>query len=289
MNNQNICDDGALLLGYTAGSLDHEESARVAGHVERCPRCREMVRENESLIQVCRAAKELTSRHPSSEILTLLAEGPADTPDMIEARAHVENCGECLEVVSVLEKVGADLSRQEEPKRPGESMKEALAQGPTFWRRAVLWFSSPVPAYILVLLMVYPAYLGLVGIGRLNSRLTVLESPTLLAPPVALETGRERGREEPRLTIDEDEGRRVITFFIPIAAERYLYRAELTRRGGRVFYDEDAQSFDGIGTFALYLPEGALAPGDYELRVEEIERQSREVANVIEFAFTLTR
>jgi hypothetical protein len=104
-----------------------------------------------------------------------------------------------------------------------------------------------------------------------------------------LESGRERGREESRLTIDESGGRRVVTFFIPIAAERYRYRVELTRRGSRVFYDGDARSFDGIGTFALYLPDGALVPGEYELRVEEVDNQSREVSNVIDFLFTLAR
>ena len=50
MNNENICEDGALLLGYTAGTLATEESTRVDRHLSSCIQCQEMVRENEELI-----------------------------------------------------------------------------------------------------------------------------------------------------------------------------------------------------------------------------------------------
>jgi anti-sigma factor ChrR (cupin superfamily) len=289
MNNQSICEDGALLLGYTAGSLDQEESTRVAAHVGRCTRCQEMVRENENLIRVYRTATIRESSHPSTEILTLLAEGLAGTPEVVEARAHVDDCGECMEVVSVLQKVETDLVRLERSKKAGESMKQWLTGVQAFWERSASWLASPVPAYVLVLLMAYPAYLGLIGLGGLRQRLENLESPALLAPPIAVKSARERGRQEPRLAIEQSGGHRVVTFFIPIADERYLYRVELTRRGNRVFYEDDARSFDGIGTFALYLPDGALAPGDYELRVEEVDKQSGKVVNVIEFAFNVIR
>jgi hypothetical protein len=247
-----------------------------------------MVRENENLIRAYRTAAIQESPHPSADTLTLLAEGLADTPDVVAARAHVDDCGECMEVVSVLQRVEPDLQRQHPSRKAGESMKQVLTAVQSFWGRAS-WLASPVPAYVLVLLMLYPAYLGLIGLGDLSRRLENLESPALLAPPLAVESSRERGREEPRLAIEQSGEHRVVTFFIPIAVERHLYRVELTERGNRVFYDDDARSFDGIGTFALYLPDGALAPGDYELRVEEVERQSGEVANVIEFAFNVTR
>jgi hypothetical protein len=179
------------------------------------------------------------------------------------------------------------MERPEPSQKPQEKPRPGLSRLKDFWLLFPSWVASPVPAYVLLLLLLYPAYLGLIGIGGLNERLENLEAPALLSPPVALESGRERGAEEPRLQIDRSGEHRVVTFFVPIAPERYRYRIELTRRGERAFFNADARSFDGIGTFALLLPEGALPAGSYVLRVEEVEKQSEEVANVIEFVFTL--
>jgi hypothetical protein len=179
------------------------------------------------------------------------------------------------------------MERAESSTKPGETSRPGTSRLKDFWRLFPSWLANPVPAYVLLLLLAYPAYLGFVGIGGLNERLENLEAPALLSPPVALESGLERGAEEPRLQIDRSGGHRVVTFFVPIAPERYRYRVELNRRGKRIFINEDARSFDGIGTFALLLPEGALSAGSYVLSVEEVEKQSGKVANVIEFVFTL--
>jgi hypothetical protein len=279
MNEQTICEDEALLLAYAAGSLDEEQSGRVAQHVGRCAKCQEAVQGNEALIRVYRVFQKHEVAHPSSETLVQLVQDPAETSELVAARAHVDVCSECLDVISVLQRVETDLDRESDTEsKPG------------FWRkwltaaRASHWLASPLPAYVLVLLLLYPAYVGLIGSsGRLDS----FEEPALLSPPVALESGRERGAEVPRLHIDRSGRHRVVTFFVPIAPQRYRYRVELTRRGERIFYADEARSFDGIGTFALLLPEGTLESGSYTLRVEEVDKQSRETANVIEFVFEL--
>ena len=282
MENDNICEDGALLLGYTAGTLGAEESAQVDRHLSGCARCREMVRENEEMIRVYRTVR-IEAAHPSAEVLTQLAEG-LSTPELSEARAHVDNCQECLEVVSVLARVDAEMEREEPAGKPrGETSRPGTTRLKDFWLLFPSWLASPVPAYVLLLLLAYPAYLGFVGMGGLET----LEGPSLLVPPVTLESGAERGAEAPRLQIERSGEHRVVTFFVPIAPDRYRYQIELTRRGERIFINEDARSFDGIGTFALLLPEGALSAGSYTLRVEEVEKDGGEVANVIEFVFTL--
>jgi hypothetical protein len=91
--------------------------------------------------------------------------------------------------------------------------------------------------------------------------------------------------------MDPSGTHRVLTFFVPIAGERYRYRVELMRDRERLFLDEDAQSFDGVGTFGLLFPVGSLGPGEYEIRVEERERAAGEegkLANVITFSFSIS-
>jgi hypothetical protein len=288
MNDESICEDGALLLGYAAGSLDEAQSTRVARHVERCAKCRTAVQGDEELIQLYRAVQKQEAAHPSPELLVELSQGRSDTPELARARLHAEGCSECREVVSVLEKLETDLSGAPEPTGLRKLWRQWLtgmraAEGGLSW-----WLSSPLPAYLLVLLLLYPAYLGLVGVDDLSERLESLEAPTLLSPPITLKSGKERGAGEPQLQIERSGEYRVVTFFVPIAPQKYRYWVELTREGEQIFHDDDARSFDGIGSFALLLPEGALASGSYLLRVEEVDRQSGETANVIEFAFALT-
>jgi hypothetical protein len=122
--------------------------------------------------------------------------------------------------------------------------------------------------------MAYPAYLGLSGLRDLQQQIADLESPALLTSPWSLETDAQRGPGVSSVTIHSSGNHEVLTFFVPIAPERYRYRVELKHQSKRVFLAEDAKSFDGVGTFALLLPKGTLSPGDYELVVEELERQA---------------
>jgi hypothetical protein len=199
--------------------------------------------------------------------------------DVGDARRHLETCGECREIVSVLEKVQKEEEGASDAEPIGERVRAVWADLDRFMKLG--WMRSPVPAYLLALLLLYPAYRGLIGAGA-------QPTPQLLPPPIPIASETERGPAETPIRVEAGSERTVLTVFVPIAPDRYRYRLELrTQQGRRLFVVDDAQSFDGVGTFALTLPKGFLGAGVYELRVGEWERDGTEPANEYVFPFSV--
>ena len=274
-NQAQICGDAPLLLWYAAGALGEEEAAQVARHVVDCAGCRALVQENKKLAEIYRAAGSW-SQHLAPETLVRAVSGEGDVDDV---RRHLAGCEECRQIVSVLEKVQKD-------EQVSSGVVEELGAGiRSVWTGIAksAWMRSPLPAYMLALLLFYPAYRGLVGGGA--SRM-----PRLLPPPLPVASETERGLAETLVRVEARGDQTVLTFFVPIAPERYRYELELRVQGGRrLFFTEDARSFDGVGTFALMVPGGSLGAGDYELRVGEWERDGGELANEYSFPFSVER
>lgn len=280
-NKTQICGDAPLLLWYAAGALGEEEAAQVAGHVADCAGCQALVQESKELAQIYRSASGTESPHLSPETLVRAASGEASgeaVADVSDARRHLAGCDECRQIVSVLEKVQSEEQDSSDVERFGAGIRAIWAgfvKGP--------WMKSPLPAYMLALLLLYPAYRGLLG-GGAN------QTPHLLSPPLPVASETERGPSETLLRVEAGSEQTVLTVFVPIAPDRYRYELELrTREGRRLFFAEDAPSFDGVGTFALTLPGDFLGPGGYELRVGEWERDGREMAKEYVFPFSVER
>ena len=269
-----ICGDAPLLLWYAADALRETEAEQVARHVAGCASCQALLRENEELVQSYRSALPAESLHLSPEILLQTANGE-DVADAAGARAHLADCHECRQLLSIVEKVQGDEERS-------HGIAEKLGAGVrSFWAGVAsgAWTKSPLPAYLLVLLLAYPAYRGLVDGDAVRD-------PHLLPQPLSVASETERGPGEALVRVEEGGEQTVLTFFVPIAPDRYRYELELrTREGRRLFVAEDAQSFDGVGTFALTLPGGWLSPGAYELRVGERELAEGELVNHYVFPF----
>jgi len=272
-----VCGDAPLLLWYAAGALEEKEAAIVAGHVADCASCQALVQENKELARIYLAASARES-HLSPETLLRMVSDELGS-DVSDARRHLTTCGECREIVSVLERVEKEEERASEAEPLGERVRTVWAGLDSFVKLG--WMRSPVPAYLLALLLLYPAYRGLVGGG-------VQPAPRLLPPPLPIASETERGPAETPIRIEAASEQTVVTVFVPIAPGRYRYQLELrTQQGRRLFVVDNAQSFDGLGTFALTLPKGFLGAGVYELRVGEWERDGTEPANEYVFPFSV--
>ena len=281
-NQAQICGDAPLLLWYAAGALGEEEAGQVARHVADCAGCQALVQENQKLAQIYLSVSGTESPHLSPETLVRAATGETsgeDVADVSDARRHLAGCDECRQLVSVLERV---QSEEQQDSSDAEGFGAGIR---AIWAGFVKgpWMMSPLPAYMLALLLLYPAYRGLVG-GGAN------QTPRLLDPPLPIASETERGPSEVLLRVEAGSEQTVVTVFVPIAPGRYRYELELRSQGGRrLFFTEDARSFDGVGTFALTLPGRFLGSGDYELRVGEWERDGGALANEYVFTFSVER
>ena len=279
-----VCEEEALLLWHAGEALGEAESRAVEQHLLSCARCQNRLAETKRLARLVRSTPAPAETHPSAEELARIAEG--DEIGLAVARSHVAACSECREIVSVVERVNRDLQEPAWlPGAPGAVVGRLAAAGKAFGELLRPWVLSPVPAYLLALVLLYPAYLGLMGSSELRERLQALDSPQLLDVPLSLDTESERGSGVGSLRVERRGSRAVLTFLVPIASERYRYQIELLRGERRLFFETDARSFDGQGTFALLIPQQTLSEGDYQVRVEELEKTSGARANLFSFPF----
>ena len=252
------CDEPGLLLWYAAGSLGAEDRSLVQRSLEECAVCRLEARDNERLGQAVRLAslpreaREALEERAPSELVALAA----GSHEQIESAGLSEADGA---LVAILRKVdGGDRADI----LPGWGARlqrgwDSLFEGGTWG-----WLRSPAVAYLLLAGLAYPAFVGITT-GRSGG-------PQVLDAPQSADTGARAGGEAV-LSIGDDRGT-VLTVFVPVD-ERYRYRLEIRDQSGRVrFVDEDVKSFDGVGTLAIFVPQGFLHGAAYEVRVTELVR-----------------
>lgn len=275
------CGDDALLLWYAADALEPDEAAAVAHHLERCERCQGVLEGTVGMADSLRSVPP----HLTPERIVELAASARSILSPFE-QEHVGACSECREVLAVVRRVEETIAVEQPEER--SVARSADARGVSWWQVMQTWFRGPMLAYLLLLMLVYPAYRGVVELPRVEEQLETLQSPTLLSSPRPVPSEGERTATGEAPLVERTPTGTVLSFFVPVD-EGNRYAIELrNERGETLFSDPDARSFDRLGTFVLMLPAGALSQGRYELRVEERDRDTGAVENTFAFPFTLT-
>lgn len=263
-----VCEKRELLLWYAAGTLSDEDRNLVEEALSSCPDCRDALELDRALASSARQAR---AEGLSPEELVRLASSPtSDLSKLTEADR---------DIVSVLRAVDAEEAEREATgfgwaRKLWESLRDTLGLGAL--SHHPIW-SSRALAYLLLLVMAYPAYLGLFSRGSREPR--ILTEPVVLGEPSR--TGNVSEVGVARAGADT-----VLTLFVPVDPS-YRYRLIIANESGTVvFRNDDAKPFDGAGTFALLLPAGSFPPGHYEIRLEE-SSPTGSVANRYRFFFDL--
>lgn len=245
------CREPGLLLWHAAGSLGAEDDALVRRSLEECDICRLAARDDARLAWAVRLGSRPADEKTPVELVAL-ASGSAE---QIAAARLSDSDRKLVEILKKVDSVAdADTA-------PGWGARLRRGWDSLFQRGTWEWLRSPAVAYLLLLGLAYPAYRGLSAEGS--------GAPRVLDPPVSVDTGT-RAEGEALLGIGDDGGA-VLTVFVPVD-QRLRYRLEiLDARGAVRFVDEDVRTFDGIGTLAIYVPQGFLASGGYEVRVTEVD------------------
>ena len=186
---------------------------------------------------------------------------PDDKKEIFEQ--HLLDCGFCFDEVRKFEKV-SDLIIGERDVR--ETIKGVVAEetrkaGSSFWQKTLelLWPQTrfvlkPAVAYFLILLMAYPAYLG-IRKARENEIRQVM--PLNLVPNRASSASIERS--------DKDI---LLTFVFSGADPEGTYTVEIESAGGEIIYlNKNFQGFDKYGAGRLILPATKVTKGEYKLRI----------------------
>lgn len=241
------CDEitEEILVKYLKGNLSEKQAGEVKSHIDRCPKCRESLEEANWIYDGLQEFGDvLFSEHIDAERLVSYVETPQDLT--VEERRIIENhlrtCHSCSEEKRILE------ISQKELRRSGiKESTETIYTRARFLDKifAQLWrlVRRPAFAYILLLLLIYPAYLGLIKKDFLGLSEVVLTTKELIL------TDQIRGiaKEVPEVQVPQTE---ILRLRIPYPIDTtFSLKYEVTisdSTGKTIWRNEDWRQYDVV-------------------------------------------
>jgi len=285
--------------------------------------------ENPGAEKVLRAAFDAMRQQrggcPDAGTLARFLDGGLSEEQRSSVGSHIASCGFCDLAVSQMRQFEQTFDMGEDAPVPlrwsriernlDRRMRGLLDAGKPrpFWGAAVSVFRDtadyvfaalrkPMVAYALLLLLLYPAYLGIVQIrhpagkstassrGESGSTTVVVPPPSLPAPMPALIVNLDRVRGEKggghAGAVPNGVNLVVLQFFWPVRLGA-TYSGQIKDATGRVVVPvPDLTSSDSKGNFSLVCERKYLPPGNYTLTV--VEKTPREtVPRQFSFPFSL--
>lgn len=156
---------GKLLWEYAQGLLPQASAQAVGAHVASCAECRGLLETCRGMLrELAEHGQAMFTPHPDSDAIVRLAEielaggsAPAPTPEEQEAAAHARACPTCRLELDYARAVLAET-------KPEDRAQRSI---PATGRRAARrWPRFALPAAAVILLLLYPACLGLFELPR---------------------------------------------------------------------------------------------------------------------------
>jgi hypothetical protein len=194
--------------------------------------------------------------------------------DIERFEIHLLECEYCFEQLKSFERQANLLASDEEVKELiRESTMEEYAQPESFlkklwryiWPETPLLF-KPALAYLLILLLILPAYYGL-------RKVTETGTETEIGPVqnISLTPLRSMGEDVFKISLGKDG---LINFVFEGAITGKSYQVIIKSIDGKVVYQDDAfKEFDEYRMGRLLLPLNKMKMGDYQLIITDPQRE----------------
>jgi hypothetical protein len=265
---------------YLTDRLSEKERKEVENHLGVCQKCRDDLNEMKWLSRSIKNASEgLYTEHILSEQLVLYAESQSelDTDDLTFIEDHLAECKDCQQELELLKKVNGSLQagRKKSPIR-------TISQ----WLIDILpeFAFKPAFAYIIILLLLYPAWLGIFRWpkGKIPEPRMVQNNYEL--PPFDT---RAEMTEEDEINIPSQARIFSLSFNIPILSSEHIrYDAVIVDAQKKIIWRKNnIESLDEYGTFLLICDGKFFKVGAYSLIVEEINLELDQRQNEFVFPF----
>ncbi len=151
-------DISRMLPWLINGTLAPGDAKRVSAHVDQCAVCKEKMGKMQRLSAEIENSREtLFSGHILPEMLVNYVEARSELKrdDIASIEAHLKMCRECRSEMEILKKVNESL-----PLEPvGESFWDRMKARLSF--RLINFPARPVWIYVVILVLLYPAYMGI--------------------------------------------------------------------------------------------------------------------------------
>ena len=274
----------SLLPWYLNQTLPEDEAKKVEAHLKECPKCQ---KELEELRWLSSGVKELgevsASPHIESEKLVIFAEEPETlNPDEVTAiEKHLQSCSLCHEELQTLKRANLELEALEKKEKPKFAKKVSVWE--KISERLIWLVKKPAFAYIIVLLLAYPA-------GRWLFYKSP-PSPEVASEIVYLLSEQTRITGEPTsvLRSDKDKQVRVAIPFWP-DLENQSYELMINSESGEtIFAIKDFTDFGDQGFFQLVLNTDFFPDDRYILILKEINKKDSTIFSETYFPFQIIK
>jgi hypothetical protein len=163
-----------LLPWFVNGTLSEEERRKVERHLEVCPLCRDSLKALEWFSESMRTyASILPAEHIDPQKLVTYAESKDELTEseLKELEDHLSHCADCRKELDTLLRVHADMVQDRSPLSglshlfgrifSKGNIRLLLGSWGRFAAAIGKLMFKPAFAYILILILLYPAWLGL--------------------------------------------------------------------------------------------------------------------------------
>lgn len=222
----------------------------------------------------------------------LLGELSPDEEEIIEK--HCFGCNQCFQRLREIEAI--ILALKEEAKRGKLTFEEPLTLNPPFHllERVRSYITSPVFAAamaILVIVLIYPAWRGMVSMSKLETTLKELRQPQVNVQSYSLQ--QTRAGEKVQIVQIPVMGRQPFLLHFNILEETIpnpRYAGEILNQQGKVIWR--GENLKGLGEYEIFTISGNtqfFEEGVYTLRVYEINPEDNNVVDEFEFFFKMAK
>lgn len=271
-----------LLPWYITDNLSDENKDKVKKHLSNCPKCEMDLVEMRQLADSLKENRDdLFSEHILPEQLILYAEAKNELNknNLLQIEKHLESCADCKRELMLLDKVNQSLNPHQE-----FTTFEKVAQKLSDIFSIVL--NRPAFAYIIILLLLYPAYLG------------IFKSEKILEPSIAQKNyellqfdTRSDAIEKNEIKILPQTEIFSLSFNIPILTnENIRYDVNIFDAHKNIVWQKsDIKSMDEYGTFLLICYRKFFNEGAHSLIVDEFNEKNNHVQNKFVFSFNVIK
>ena len=267
-----------LIPWYVTGQLSPEEKEKVEKHLGICTVCRDDFVQMKWISRGVKNQRDgLIPDHIVPEKLVLYAESRSELnkDELAAIESHLEQCKRCQEELQIVNNVN-DALRSERKSHWFRTLFNKLEE------KIPKFMVKPAFAYIVILLLLYPAWLGIFRELR-SFEPSVAGQNYALSP---LDT-RSELTEENVIKISPPTDEFSLSFTIPILSSEHIrYDAViLNAEKKRIWRKTDIKSIDEYGSFLLICHRRFFKEGAYTLIIQEIDIRRNQKQNEFVFAF----
>ncbi len=266
-----------LLPWYVNNTLSAEEKMVFEKHLKTCSGCRTKLPDVQQLSgDLEEQSSILLSEHIFPEQLVLYAEAKHELTkeDFEKIDSHFKECSGCQRELQILKNVNASLKKNLILKFLDTLKNKINNLAPQI-------LIGPALAYMIILLLLYPAYLG------------IFKSSKPFEPNVAEKNfeliqfdNRLESKTKNEITVSKESEVFSLSFNLPVLNEENIrYDATISNSNGKVIWEKKyIKSLDDYGTFLVIGFSNFFVEGIYKLTINEINRKENTIKE--EFVFT---